>query len=356
MIHLLQDVQRISTPEGVDEFGLFSVGGVDQALWARGLHRENPVLLFVHGGPGSPASPLSWTFQKPWEDFFTIVHWDQRGVGKSRPARSSDTFTESINLRQLTSDAEQVADLLLKRFEKQKIVIMGWSYGTAIGLELCRRIPKHISVYVGVGQLSPVKDTEKYIYDAVLSIARERRNSQAIVELEAIAPYPGSLQPEEELEHLLALRKWVRAFNCGWYGHQDLDQYFEFQRYSQHHADLSGPELLDQSVQFIKALQCNDGLHYGEGESTTAATEFEIPMVFMMGAYDLQTPYAAAKSFFENISAPMKKFISFPRSAHFPMIEQPGAFLRALVDHVLPLTEGEARFEDLGDAPSNFGA
>ncbi|HET6463075.1 MAG TPA: alpha/beta hydrolase, partial [Candidatus Krumholzibacteria bacterium] len=70
-------------PGGIDELKTVEIGGIQQWISVRGDNPSNPILLFVHGGPGSPMMPLAWTFQRPWEEFFTVVQWDQRGAGKT---------------------------------------------------------------------------------------------------------------------------------------------------------------------------------------------------------------------------------------------------------------------------------
>jgi pimeloyl-ACP methyl ester carboxylesterase len=80
---IVGDVNRIVTSDGVQEQMVITLGGTRQAISIRGADRANPILVYVHGGPGAVEMPLAWTFERPWEDFFTVVQWDQRGAGKS---------------------------------------------------------------------------------------------------------------------------------------------------------------------------------------------------------------------------------------------------------------------------------
>jgi len=80
---IIGDMQRIVTPNGIDETVVLTLGGTRQVVNIRGSDKANPILIYIHGGPGSVEMPMAWSFQRPWEDFFTVVQWDQRGAGRS---------------------------------------------------------------------------------------------------------------------------------------------------------------------------------------------------------------------------------------------------------------------------------
>ena len=80
---IIADLQRIVTPDGIQESYQLRAGGIDHWVYARGHDRSNPVILFVHGGPASPLAPAAWEFQRPIEEYFTVVTYDQRGAGRT---------------------------------------------------------------------------------------------------------------------------------------------------------------------------------------------------------------------------------------------------------------------------------
>ena len=80
---IIRDLGKIVAPNGVQESYVTRIGGVDQWLNVRGQDRDNPMILFVHGGPAAPIMPSQWQFQRPMEEYFTVVNWDQRGAGKT---------------------------------------------------------------------------------------------------------------------------------------------------------------------------------------------------------------------------------------------------------------------------------
>lgn len=76
---LITDIDRIVTPRGVNDTFVATLGGAKQVVNVRGADRANPILVFIHGGPAQPEMPIAWVYQRPWEDYFTVVQWDQRG-------------------------------------------------------------------------------------------------------------------------------------------------------------------------------------------------------------------------------------------------------------------------------------
>ena len=104
---ILDSNRMISTPQGVNEQIKLRIGGIDQWVSIRGKDRRNPILLFLHGGPASPAMPEAYTFQTPWEDYFTVVQWDQRGAGKTYAANSEAAMDPGMSVDGMTRDAAE---------------------------------------------------------------------------------------------------------------------------------------------------------------------------------------------------------------------------------------------------------
>ena len=158
----------------------------------------------IHGGPGSPTMPISWAFQTPWEDFFTVVQWDQRGVGKNFLTADTTALAGTLTVERMVDDTEEMVADLRKRLDKDKIVVLGYSWGSQLGLQLAMRRPEWLYAYVGVGQAA---DTgEKDLYQRLLELAERAGNQQALSELKAIAPYPS---PEMKIESIMTTRKWA---------------------------------------------------------------------------------------------------------------------------------------------------
>jgi proline iminopeptidase len=337
----IRDLRKISTPEGIDTLQRLTIDGSRQWISIRGLNRHNPILLVIHGGPGAAMMGSAWAYQGPWEDYFTVVNWDQRGVGKNHRDADTTALAPTMSMDRMVTDAEAVVALLLAQFGREKIVLMGFSFGTEIGLRLIKRRPEWVSAYVGVGQVA-AGDIETPLYRRVMEIARQRGDDSTLKALQALAPYP-SVGGPTPLQHIIAVRRAARLYNGGWYGRPDFRLWFSLPDWA--------PEYTAREVEAYMR-----GVRWG-GEQLAAKAvllnlsdigrDFTVPIIVLQGRYDLHTPYASARDYVATLRAPHKRFITFERSAHYPMFEEPGRFLVTLVQEVLPLTSERAVFRVL---------
>jgi len=327
---LLGELREIHTPQGIDILEQIDLNGAKQWISIRGRDKANPVLLILHGGPASPLLPVSWAFQTPWEEFFTVVHWDQRGAGKNWVSSDTTLLAEQLSFQTLIQDAYLLVDHLRERLDKEKIFLMGYSYGSSLGVRMASRIPQKLHAYLGVGQMSP-GSPEKVIYDTVIQLAESSGNQPAIDELKSLAPYPNP-DGSTPIRKMLAVRKWSRVFNGGWYGKPDMNLYFDLPLLSPDYSKAD-VESLEQSTSWItrKLLP--------RGAQAPFPTELQLPVIFMMGRHDLHTPFSSAAAYFETIQAPQKKLISFDYSGHMPFLEEQGKFLLELVETVRPYAD-----------------
>ncbi|MCA9739246.1 MAG: alpha/beta hydrolase, partial [Gemmatimonadetes bacterium] len=338
----LADLHRIHTPEGIEVLEPVEVNGSTQWISIRGLNRANPILLFVHGGPASPMLGSTWAYQKPWEDFFTVVNWDQRGIGKNYSAADTARLGPTMTRQQHVRDAEVVVRHVLERLGQDKLILMGYSWGTAFTPQLVQERPELFHAWVGVGVVAS-GGGEAALYARVLELARKANDSTALRELEAMAPYPGP--GPMNVERALAVRRWVRRYDGGWYGKPDFDLLFSLNEWGDAYTaeELS---LLSEGSRWGTRRITGSG---AMGGAAQAGDDFPVPVVFLMGRYDLHTPYESARARFERIRAPSKRFVAFERSSHVVMMEEPGRFLLTLVNEVLPLAGGAAEFEPRPD-------
>ncbi len=327
----LSELRRIHTPGGIEALEQVSIGGVPQWVSIRGHDRTNPVLLVIHGGPGSPMMPLAWAYQSPWEEFFTVVQWDQRGVGKNAATADRQALAPTMSAEQLVADAEAVTAWLRTRLQTDRILVMGYSYGTTIGTALARRKPEWLHAYVGVAQMAPGGDA--FIYQRLIELATAAGHDEALRELQAIAPYP---RPTQTMADLQLVRKWARAFNGGWYGKPTFDLLFALPDWAPEYTQADVDAQADASRWFSRAVMANPGPRVELNQ------QFAVPVVVIMGRQDLHTPHETARRWFDSIEAPAKRFVSLEHAAHVPMLEQPGHFLVALLEHVRPLAGSAA--------------
>jgi proline iminopeptidase len=316
---------------GIKELKAIEIGGVKQWISVRGINPANPLLLFVHGGPGSPMMPESWTFQRPWEDFFTVVQWDQRGAGKtfSTASRRPD---ESLSIDRMQSDTEQLIEWLLHTYGKKKLFLLGHSWGSILGLKVAQHRPELLFAYIGVGQVVNGRRNEVVGYRETLAQAQAAGNKQAIKELLAIAPYP-EIVGQTPLQKTIIERKWDRFFGGMIYGKTDDDS-AQIRTLSPDYTayDEKSTELGEMSS--VQVL-----LPQAAAVDFDAITQFECPVFFFAGADDRTTPESIVAEYYDKIQAPRKKFFKVDRAAHYVVNEAPGIVLVDLVTDVRPLFE-----------------
>jgi len=328
--------RAITTDKGVELLEKVRIGGIDQWINVRGQNRDNPILLFIHGGPGVPMMPFSHLFQTPWEKHFTVVQWDQRGSGKTYTSNDPEAVRPTITIDRMVEDARELTEYLRKRFDKEKIFVLGHSWGTMLGTPLVKRYPELYYAYVGAGLVVSVHENEVVGYRHALKEARERGNGEAIAELEALAPYPHPTEGTKKTRHILRMWQSEFGFLLRNMTKADLTKMMIV-------AGLSSPEYT--LMEIIAVLQ-QKGSWYSRTiledeidsfDITPLGYDYEVPFIMLEGRHDWQVPSVIAEAFFNKVNAPYKKWIWFENSAHGVPSEEPEKFFQALVEEVLPL-------------------
>jgi pimeloyl-ACP methyl ester carboxylesterase len=327
---IIKDLDSIVTPNGVQETYQARIGGVKQWVYVRGQDRDNPVILFVHGGPASPMAPLMWMFQRPMEEYFTVVNYDQRASGKTYAANDTLQLGASLHIDQYVDDAIELAETIRRKYHKKKLILIGHSWGTIISMKAALKRPDLFYAYVGIGQVINTKDNERLSFEYGLQQAKKFANDKALKELQSIAPYPGNRPITRE--RIIIARTWPQYYG-GLSAYRNNSFYF-----------FNGPLLSpDYSVTDADAI--------GKGSLFTLwrvmpeflnidfkpVHRFPVPVFMFMGRHDYTTPNPPTEAWLNHVKAPVKKGIWFEHSAHLIPLEEPGKMLVSLLNYVRPL-------------------
>lgn len=295
-------------------------GGIEQYIMIRGRDINNPILLFLHGGPGYPQISYARKYQEELENSFIVVNWDQRGSGMSY---SSNIPKETMNREQLIEDGKELIDYLCKKYNKEKIYLVGHSWGSELGLYIIDRYPENILAFISIGQVVNGIDNETVSYDFVVEMAKKESNEKALEELKKIGwpPY------KNIVKDTLTQRKW-------------LEKYGGVERKVNTLKDIILSSLFSPEYTGI------DGLKFALGSKFTSDTmwghnqevdfirdlpEVKVPIYFCVGRYDYNTPSSLVKNYYDLIIAPKKEIIWFEESAHFPHFEEPVKFAQLAI-------------------------
>jgi pimeloyl-ACP methyl ester carboxylesterase len=329
---IIQDLERITAPSGIQESYKVRIGGVDQWFNARGQDRSNPVILFVHGGPASPLTPTLWQFQRPLEEYFTMVNYDQRGAGKSLNETDPATISDSIHIARYVDDAIEAAESVRHRYHKEKLILMGHSWGTVVAMQAALKRPDLFYAYVGIGQVINTRENERISFDYGLATAKAKGNAPAVKEMESIAPYPGSLPITRE--RIIIARKWSQFYG-GLSAYRDNSGYFFDAAYLSPEYDARDICAIDQGSMFTLERILPEFLNV----DMSAVRAFPIPVVMLMGRHDYTTPTAPTAAWLAQVKAPFKLGVWFEHSSHMIPWEEPGKLLLTLVQQVRPLAQ-----------------
>jgi proline iminopeptidase len=327
-----RDVRGHRIPGSVATMTDATIGGVKQRLWLRSVDARNPPVVLLHGGPGASESALFRHFNGDLENRFLMVYWEQRGTGRSY---RSDIPDASMTIEQFVQDLDEVVELVRVRFGAKRVVLLGHSWGSALGLLYTSRYPEKVAAYVGVGQVVDMRTGERLSYDFARAGATRRQHRGALKALDRIGP------PPHTVDEMLTSRKWVERFGGSF------------------HANLSTGKLIWAALRTDEA-NLIDLIKFGQGNRFSlrhlwpefrefdvdeSLTSFETPIIFLLGRNDWQVPSTLAASYFERIQAPYKRLIWFEQSAHNPPFEEPELFNRMLIDVLTPLVTPRSRTE-----------
>ena len=309
-----------------------SIGGIEQWIQVRGAP-DTPLLLYLHGGPGGTSVPLAEAW-RPWEQYFTVVHWDQRGAGRTF-ARNQEAGCGRLTISRIVEDALEVMQFLTTTLPGRKVVLVGHSWGGVLGVHLIKRRPDLFSAYVGTGQLVNKRRNEAVNYERQMREAERSGNTQALSALRAIGP-----PPFPDREALKVLREWADILIDG-----DGDPVKPCP------TPLAPDFTAAEYPSLMKGAEFSRRELYDELETVdlpSLGLSFELPFFLFHGTCDQATPIELVEEYFAAIEAPHKELVRFEGCHHFFVMNRPQEFLRELVARVIPCLEAAGTS---GDSP-----
>lgn len=315
----------ITTPHGIDEQSFVRLNGLDQWVTIRGEDRRNPVLLIVAGGPGNSLVPLQALF-RPWEKYFTIVQWDQRGAGRTLEANGT-AGQGAMTLDQFTRDGLKLTEFLRFHLGKDRIVLLGDSFGTVVGVRMAKAQPAYFSAYVGTAQVIASAEQEVIDYGAVLKKVRAARDSDSAQALSRIGP-----PPYKSLDAIMVERGISSRYDT----EAERDFYPSAVRLVLFAPDTTLPDIyyMLRYGSFAAEAMIDEILRY---DTRKLGPDFAVPIFVFNGDRDAITPPQLSRAWVEGLHAPQKAFVILKGGGHNAILTMPDAFLKELVARVRPV-------------------
>ncbi len=310
---------------GIDETAFVRIGEIDQWIGIQGNDARNPVILYLHGGPGEAQSPFLKQFI-PWENDFTVVNWDQRGSGRTYGRNGPSTpgmSTPDLALDRLRLDAREVAAYVRKRLSKKKIILVGQSWGAELGLHVVKRWPELFYAFVGTGQ--PVSwrlkiEAQERWAKAQATAAGDNETLNALAGTASL--------PISDRTRMNASRQYILS-----------------------PGDLDYARIMGTFIGFPSTPPPGDAADWVAGGQFTSARlapvettldlhtlglDIPIPFFVIQGREDHVAPFDVAQAYEAEVRAPKKAFIPIA-GGHYACFTNPTEFVEALRRYVRPL-------------------
>lgn len=319
---LLLAGRSIAADASIDEAGFVRIGGIDQWIAVQGRNIRNPIILFLHGGPGEAQSPILNQFAQ-WTNDFTLVNWDQRGSGKTFGRNGPSTPDMTID--RMIDDAIEIAESMRRRFSQRKVFLVGHSWGSILGVHVIRRQPDLFHAFVGTGQLVSFAATLAHRVEWARQQATKANDQSALKALDDAA-----MLPEERGRRSLALanitNKWVLP--------PSDDEYAKILR------DFAGTASENRDAADWNAGAAFSGPRLNRFVLTVdfprTAPDLPTPFFVVQGRDDHISSFEPAKAYVEQVRAPAKAFVPI-EGGHFACFTNPDQFVGALRKYVRPL-------------------
>ena len=282
-----------------------------------------PMLLFLHGGPGVVNRHSVIADNKDLLDSFTIATWDQRGTGGSYKGVDHNALT----IDQLVEDANEVVNYLCKEFNKEKIFVIGGSWGSLLGIRLAYAHPEHLAAFVGFGQFVDGAKNENISYQFTLDQAKAAGDEETVRKLESVGP-PIKGMYKGGFDGMMVQRNAMMKYG-GYSKSEGKRSYYDsFVKPMLLSGEYSLSDLLGIIFGYKKVLKVM-WPEIGQ-EDLTKYTEFSVPIYVFDGRLDMNTPAELVEEWFAKINAPHKELIWFENSGHNPMGDEPERFKKLL--------------------------
>ena len=318
-------VSAEASSRGIREDRFVAIGGIEQWVTIRGDDRANPIVLFLHGGPGNTLTPFADAIYGGWEAEFTLVQWDQRGAGRTW-GRNPSTEESVLTIQRMTDDGILLVEYILDHLGKEKLILTGSSWGSALAVHMIHARPDLFEAYVGVSQLVSKAANQAASYAAVLAVAHENEDESVLVTLGEIGE-----PPWRNPRHFGVLRRVTRAYERKKTIPAPSSWWIRSPEYATE--EMKSDYEAGEDFSFLQFVGFADDGMFTKVDLPAIGAKFTVPIYLIQGEEDLVTVPEITKKYFESLEAPAKRIIMVSKAGHDPnaaLIEAQYEMLRGI--------------------------
>lgn len=325
-----QEANKAGEPKEVEALAIktektyVTLGGESQYLEILSTSKENPILLFIHGGPAWPQTPQLRYYSSVLAETFSLVIWEQRGAGNTYQKNPSP---DELSLAQIIADGRELTKWLQEKYGKEKIYLAGYSWGSLIGIDLAKKNPADYHAYIGIAQIINMDKGMKVSRNWLMEQAKQREDADMIQRIDSLQT---PAYYEDELDRFFSQWLLLNQFDGATFNQASEKETEKAMYFYEDYKNYDWFDVWDKSA---KRLQ---GDMFGARVDTVRS--LELPVFLLQGRHDWNIPSTLAEEWWKQLEAPKKKLYWFENSGHGPLEEEAGKFNDVLKEIHLALT------------------
>ncbi len=297
---------------------VLELGGEQQYVEVRYTSIDNPILLFIHGGPAWPQTPQLRYFNSELTKKYTLVIWEQRGAGKNY---ATNPKPKSLSLAQIVEDGHELTIWINNEFQRNKIFLAGYSWGSLVGVQLASKYPEDYFAYFGISQFVSMREGKKIGRNWLKIQAEKQQDSEALKQIDSLSHIK---YYANEHERFFKQYKLLYEFGGAIYDKEAQAEITKAEKYYDDYKEYDWYGVWEASSRVLQKDLYRADLR--------KVRELQIPVVLFQGRHDWNVPSVLAEKWLKDLKAPFKKVIWFEKSGHGPLEEEPSQFNQSMIE------------------------
>lgn len=317
LVSCKHETNKSQAQELINEKYFLDLGGELQYVEITGTDRNNPILLFIHGGPAWPQTPQIRYYNAEIAEKYTLVVWEQRGAGKSYEKNPEPS---NLSLEQIVKDGHQLTEWLKEKYNQNKIYLAGYSWGSLVGVNMVKDKPENYFAYIGISQVINMYKGMEISQKWLMEQALQANDFASIRSIDSLAN--GSFY-EDNLDRFFKQWLLLNKYNGAVFDNESEKETEKAMSYYEDYKNYNWFEVWEYSSKKLQGDMFETDIE--------KINTMEVPVFLIQGKYDWNIPSVLAKEWFDELNAPKKKIYWFEKSGHGPLEEEPKKFNETII-------------------------